>query len=239
RAPLGMGLLEESDAADDEGTREVTSLTSMIEKTLGNNYGKKEVGRPKTPKLPPNGDDLRKMVDQLTNPSSALPAGGPTGGRKNAKGSRAAAAIPRTTMVGLQLAWEELVFKAGNVETHIESTQTENQLIKAVKAIEKKIDTLNEIEQLDDAHLEILVAVNDLRDKLVTYNDLYASYSAFSSSSGSGGGERPKTNARQNDVAPLTAPADKLNSAIQSVSDLRLGIPPVIENPRRSSSLTT
>ena len=32
RAPLGMGLLEESDAADDEGAREVASL---LEKTLG------------------------------------------------------------------------------------------------------------------------------------------------------------------------------------------------------------
>ena len=98
-------------------------------------------------------------------------------------------------MVELQLAWEELVFKAGKVETHIEATQTESQLTKAVKAIEKKIDTLNEIEQLDDAHLEFQVAVNDLCDKLVTYKDLYASYSAFSefsSSSGCGGGERPK-----------------------------------------------
>ena len=61
----------------------------MLEKTLGT-LGKKKVGSPKTPKLPPKGDDisdLRKMIDQLTNPSSALPAGGPTGGRprKNAK----------------------------------------------------------------------------------------------------------------------------------------------------------
>ena len=223
-----MGLLEESDAADDEGAREVTSLKSMIEKTLGSHYGKKEVGSPKTPKLPPKGDDLRKMIDQLTNPSSALPAGGPTGGRKNAKGSRAAAAIPRTTMVELQLAWEELVFKSGKVETHIEATRTDNQRIKAVKAIEKKIDTLNEIEQLDDGHLEFLVAVNDRSDKLVTYNDLYAIYSAFSSSSGCGGGERPKKIARTHYVVPLAAPAHKHKSAIQSASDLRLEIPPVI-----------
>ena len=129
----------------------------------------------------------------------------------------------------MQLAWEELVFKAGKVETHIEATQTENQLIKAVKAIEKKIDTLNEIEQLDDAHFEFQVAVNKLHDELVTYKDLYRSFSAFSSSSGCGGGEPPKKKGRKKDVAPLSASADSFKSAIQSASDLRLEIPPVIE----------
>ena len=145
-------------------------------------------------------------------------------------------------MVELQLEWEGLVPKAGKVETHIEATQTENQLIKAVKAIEKKIDTLNEIEQLDDAHFEFQVAVNKLHDELVTYKDLYASFSAFSSSSGCGGGEPPKKNGRKKDVAPLTAPADKLKSAIQSASDLRLEIPPVIKKASKVfilDSLTT
>ena len=226
RAPLGMGLLEEVDAA---GTGEGREVASVLEKALGKrNQQRQKVSSPQTPK----GDDMtdiRKMIEELTNPAdSPSPTGGRGGRGGGGRGGRAAAPIPKTTMVELQLGWEDLVVKAGTVETPEELANMEGQLVKAVKAIEKKIDTGNEIEQLDNSHLDFQAAVNDLYDKLVTYKDLYASYSAFSSSSGHGG-EQPKKKPRKKNMAPLEAPADRLKSAIQSACSLLLEIPPIIE----------